>query len=308
MFYNDDGKIDGFLYLKVESDAVTDVTPPLPAKARLKIGTFKINPHGTRMGERFLKKIFDHAVVNAVDELYVTVFEHHDALIRLFDKYGFSMVATKETANGIETVRLKKIFDEYVDPLKSYPLIKIEDQNPHLLALMPEWHSRLLPDSILRTEDTSIIEDISHANSIHKVYLCAMNGVQNLHAGDPLVIYRTSDGRGAAEYNSVATSLCVIEEYRNINSFENEQEFVSYCAPYSVFSEEELKQFWARRNYPHIIRFTYNIALSKRIIRKRLADEVGLNRSARWGFLPLTAGQYSKITELGQINESLIIN
>ena len=37
------GTIDGFLYLKIENDALEDSTPPMPAAKRLKIGTFKIN-------------------------------------------------------------------------------------------------------------------------------------------------------------------------------------------------------------------------------------------------------------------------
>ena len=37
------GTIDGFLYLKIENDALEDITPSMPAAKRLKIGTFKIN-------------------------------------------------------------------------------------------------------------------------------------------------------------------------------------------------------------------------------------------------------------------------
>jgi hypothetical protein len=50
------GNIDCFLYYKIESGVVPDASPSLDARNRLKIGTFKIAPHGTRLGERFLKK------------------------------------------------------------------------------------------------------------------------------------------------------------------------------------------------------------------------------------------------------------
>lgn len=57
MFENDDTKsIDGFLFLKVEDGLVGDVTPPLAPMTRIKVGTFKINAHGTKLGERFVKK------------------------------------------------------------------------------------------------------------------------------------------------------------------------------------------------------------------------------------------------------------
>jgi len=85
----DDGaEIDGFLYLKTENGAVNDVEPTLPVAKRLKIGTLKVNPHGTRLGERLMKKIFDHAIELNVDEIYVTVLPKHTKLIELFARYG----------------------------------------------------------------------------------------------------------------------------------------------------------------------------------------------------------------------------
>jgi hypothetical protein len=68
-------QVHGFLFLKSErNQIIDDVTPKLPMRKWLKIATFKINPHGTRLGERFLKKAFDTAIVNDFDAIYVTVF------------------------------------------------------------------------------------------------------------------------------------------------------------------------------------------------------------------------------------------
>ena len=308
VFHNEQGRLDGFLYLKIEEGPLDDVTPHLPAALRLKIGTFKINPHGTRLGERFIKKAFDHALHSGVDEIYVTVFEHHQALIQLFDKYGFSQCASKHTANGTETVRIKSLFEPYTDTLLNYPSINNHSSQPYLLALQPQWHTRLLPDSILHNEDSDIIQDVSHTNSIHKVYLCSMPGVERVQRGDPIVIYRTSDNQGPAEYRSVATSICAIEEYRPLHSFSSKEEFMTYCRPYSVFSDSELDEFWNKKTYRHVIRFTYNVALNRRVIRKNLADDVGLDRSARWGFMRLSPDQFEKIALMGGVNESLIVN
>lgn len=134
------------------------------------------------------------------------------------------------------------VWDNAVACQANYPLIKL-DRSSYLLSLLPIFNTRLLPDSILKNEDASIVQDISHTNSITKIYLAAMEGMQALSAGDTLVIYRTSDGKGPAEYRSVATSICVLEETKNINGFANEVEFLEYCRPHSVFSEAELKQF-----------------------------------------------------------------
>ena len=48
VFPSGTGGLDGFLYVKIEEGAVDDVTPALPPARRLKVGTFKINAHGTK--------------------------------------------------------------------------------------------------------------------------------------------------------------------------------------------------------------------------------------------------------------------
>lgn len=55
--YDSCNKIIGFLYLKVETGKVEDVVPELYANRILKVGTFKIDAHGTKLGERFVKII-----------------------------------------------------------------------------------------------------------------------------------------------------------------------------------------------------------------------------------------------------------
>lgn len=310
LFYNEKSEIDGFLYLKIENDALVDINPAQPAKVRLKLGTLKINAHGTKLGERFLKKVFDHLLYNNLDEVYVTVFDHHIGLIKLLERYGFTKEAIKATENGEEGVYFKK-FDKskpYGD-LESYPLINNINTRKFLLAIHPQYHSRLLPDSLLSNETPeNIIKDISHTNSIHKIYLCAMNEISRVKKGDIVCIYRTSPEQGRAKYLAVLTSICVIEEYRNINSFSNEDSFLKYSEPFSIFSQQELKQFYREKKYPHVIRFSYNMALPKKIIRKDLIEKVGLLENQYWGCFEIRDPQFDKICQLGQVNENIIIN
>lgn len=308
VFFGDAGEIDGFLYLKMEDEAVDDVDPPLPPACRVKVGTLKINPHGTRLGERFLKKIFDHAVTRAAKEIYVTVFEKHAALVSLFQRYGFENRASKITPNGKELVLVKVMGNVGGGVLERYPLVATGGNSMYLLSLYPQWHTRLLPDSILNNEDASIVQDVSHTNSIHKVYLARMRGMENLRRGDVILIYRTNDGAGPAHYRSVATSVCVVEEYRNILSFTSRDEFIAYCAPYSVFSLNELNDFWDRRRFPHVIRFTYNFALPKRVTRGRMIEDLGFDAGSYWGFMPLTFDQFQAVISAGELDEGLVIH
>lgn len=308
VFVNDHGLLDGFLYLKTEKEELNSIIPSQPNKQRLKIGTLKINPHGTRLGERFLKKVFDIALVRNIDEIYVTLFKKHQALLNLLKKYGFENRAEKITQNGRELVLFKNISKITGDIVKDYPNTP-EISNRYLISLYPQWHSRLLPDSILKNEDpTLLIKDTSHTNSIHKIYLTAMKGTDRIQTGDTLVIYRTASDEKSAEYSAVATSICVVEEVKNIKDFKSLDEFLKYTLSYSIFTEKELTEFYKSKKYPVIIRFTYNLALNKRIIRKTLIEDIGIMRNQYWGFIKLTEQQYRKILSLGEVSENLAIH
>lgn len=301
------GFLQGFIYLKEENEAIEDVIPPLPEDRYLKIGTFKINAHGTKLGERFIKKAFDYAVFNNIKKLYVTVFSEHESLIALFERFGFKTVANKITQNGTEQVLLKEIGAIEGKIEKDYPIISI-NKRQYLLGIYPEYHTRLFPDSILNNEKLSIIDDVSHTNSIEKIYICKMPRVQALRSGDSLVIYRTGDGQGPAWYRAVATSLCMVEEIKTKANFADLNDFLNYCQSRSVFSAEELTEFYNEWNHMYVIKMTYNAALKNRIIRKRLIEDIGLSENDYWGFMELTTRQFMNISSLGDVDDSLIFN
>jgi hypothetical protein len=303
----DIGSVDGFMYLKTETGCINDTSPPLPNGIHLKVGTFKFNSQGTRRGERFLKKIFDYAIEFNVDDIYVTVFSKHAPLVKLFEEYGFVINGKKITNNGEELCLVRNMRVLKYNPALDYPLIDTRIAQPHLLAIQPMYHTRLFPDSILNNENSQIIEDVSHTNSIHKIYICSMHQVATFKPGDPIVIYRTNDRYGSARHRSVATSICVFEEYRSVYSFNTKEEFIEYCHSYSIFPIHELNNIYDKKKYVHIIKFSYNVALKKRITRQTLLDTVNLY-SDYWGCFSITPQQFLHITQLGQINESLIIN
>lgn len=308
VFYNQSGGVDGFLYLKREDEAVPDVDPPLPPLPRLKVGTLKINAHGTRLGERFIKKIFDHAVENHLKEIYVTVFEKHEGLISLLRRYGFEVHGGKRTQNGTELVFVKRIGAFHQDSLLNYPVLDMKSNRCFLLAIYPEFHTRMLPDSILNNESFDVVQDVSHTNSIHKIYLTAMREASAFQRGDVLLIYRTNDFKGPAHYRSVVTSACVVEEVRNIYEFSSFADFRRYCESYSVFDLGELEKFYATKKYPFIVKFSYNIAMKKRITRGHLIDIYQIPVNIRWGVVHLNPQAAKSILINGGVDESLIID
>ena len=304
---DEEGLIQAFLYIKEEKGEVGDVKPPLPKDQYLKVGTFKINPHGTKLGERFIKKIFDNALSKGIKKIYVTIFPDHQELIQLLEKFGFEKYGHKKTKNGVEDVLLKQIDKISNEVELDYPIINL-NRKQYLIGIYPAYHTRLFPDSILHNEDAKIIDDVSHTNSIQKIYICRMKNVEYLKRGDALVIYRTKDEKGSAWYRSVATSLCVVQEVKNKHEFDSLDHFLEYCLPLSVFSEQELKEYYKTWGKLVTIKMTYNAALHNRIIMKQLVEKIGLNRDDYWGFRSITEDQFRHIAKLGGVDESFIVN
>ncbi|MDY3372322.1 MAG: GNAT family N-acetyltransferase [Terrisporobacter othiniensis] len=301
-------KIEGFLYLKVEDYPIEDVVPEIICDKAVKIGTMKIKPHGTRLGERFIKKSLDYAIKKDISHIYVTVFEKHEALIRLYEKYGFKLHGEKTSSNGTERVYVRNLDEICEEELLNYPKIDI-NSDTYLMSIYPEYHTRLFPDSILNTENFDIVKDVSHTNSIEKIYICKMRDASVLKKGDNIIMYRTGDGQGPALFRAVATSICVVEDVKRCREFATFDDYKYYCKNYSIFSDEELKGFYYDPKSNLItIKMSYNVSLTKRIIRKKLIEEIGMSQNAYWGFFKVTKSQLEKVLEQGMVNTSYLID
>jgi hypothetical protein len=101
--------------------------------------------------------------------------------------------------------------------------------------------------------------------------------------------------------------VCVVEEVRSKKDFADEKAFIHFALPHSVFTREELHLMFADSRL-YAVRMTYNAAFRRRIIRGRLLDEVGIPEQPRWDLKPLTREQFDQIIELGEVNESLIVD
>ena len=138
------GEVKAFLYLKVEdanSENYNDITPVFQPKKRLKIGTFKVESTGYKLGERFLKIIFDNALRNNVEEIYVTIFdkrEEQQRLISLLEEWGFVHWGTKQTQNEIEQV-LVRDFRKLINPKPqlSFPYVS-RLSNKFIVSIYPD--------------------------------------------------------------------------------------------------------------------------------------------------------------------------
>ena len=144
-----------FLYLKVEGpeENYSDIEPRFKPKRRLKIGTFKVELNGYRLGERFLKIVFDNAVPQRVKEIYVTIFPRaveQQRLIKIFEEFGFKNHGTKINAYGTEDVYLRDMTPRFdaQDPKLTFPYVSRSSRAFIVPIRLVEYHTSLLPDSI----------------------------------------------------------------------------------------------------------------------------------------------------------------
>jgi len=306
-----EGKLLALLYLKVEgkTEDYTDIDPPLPSKRRLKISSFKVTLNGFRLGERFLKIVFDNALLFKVDEVYVTIFDkriEQQRLINLLEEYGFSYHGLKKGPGGNELVYVRSCerSANRRDPKVTYPFFSTAG-NIFLVPIRPEYHTELLPDSILRTESPmDYVENEPHRNAISKVYI-SHSIERNLKSGDVIIFYRTG-----GLYKSVVTTIGVAEKV--INNIITEQDFIRLCRKRSVFTDKELSWQWNlyRTLRPFIVNFLYAYSFPKRITLHRLI-ELGVIPSvndAPRGFTRISVDNLKDILKECYVDESLVVD
>ncbi|TGK17595.1 PIN domain-containing protein [Leptospira stimsonii] len=306
-----DGRISAFLYLKIEKidDSYSDISPAFLPKRRLKIGTLKVELNGLKIGERFLKIVFDNALSMKADEIYVTIFDRtpeQKRLISLFLEFGFIVWGKKVSSNGEELVLVRNfiISKVFPDPKLAYPFIS-STARKFIVPIYPDYHTSLLPDSILSTESPlNFVENEPYRNAIRKVYI-SRSYERNLLAGDIIIFYRTG-----GKYAGVVTTIGIVENV--ITDIPNVQQFISLCRRRSVFSDEDLKKHWDYMPTfrPFIVNFLYTYSFPKRPNLQRLIElnVIADINSVPRGFFKISDKNFADIIKETGTDESIIVN
>lgn len=307
--YRSENNIMAFLYLKTENqdEDYSDITPTFTRKRRLKIGSFKVTINGYKLGERFLKIIFDNALRLKVEEIYVTIFNRRieqQRLINLMEDYGFKFYGYKG-ADG-ELVYVRDFTKESnVDNPKIYYPFFTKNRRAFIVPIYPEYHTDLFPDSILKNESPQdYVENESYRNAISKVYI-SRSFERGLKKGDLIIFYRTG-----GYYKGVVTTLGIVENV--ITDIRDEQQFISLCRKRSVFSDRELSNHWNynKHNRPFVVNFLYVCSFPKRPNLKRLI-EMGVIPSidsVPRGFTLINEKDLENIIREAGVDESIIVN
>ncbi len=270
--YYEDDILKAFLFIKVEdeNESYYDIKPPFSRKKRLKIGTFKVVSNGLRIGERFLKIVFDNARQYKVDEIYVTIFDKRSELLNLIyllEKFGFKYYGEKISKSGVEKVLVRDFSKNSDDqnPKLTFPWLS-RTSDVYIIPIRPEYHTKLFPDSILRTESAEdFVDNEPYRNAISKVYV-SHSLTRNLKSGDIIVFYRSG-----GIYKGVATTIGIVE---NVIIPKDFKELVEVCHRRTVLTETELREYWERypKNKPFVINFLYAFSFIKRKTLKEMLE------------------------------------
>lgn len=256
-----ESKIVAFVYPKMnEIEPIKLTDKILPAVPRMKIGTLKLSTEvkNRRFGEGAVGMLLWRWIKSTCEEIYVTVFEKQDQLIRLLKKFGFVIKGVKENGELV-LLRSKKNID-FSNPYTSFPYINSNNISKVVyLPIDSNYHDTLFPYSELyRTNQEA--EEIAAANGMTKVFI-GWPKTLSYEKNDLAFVYRKSAAINK-KYASVLTSYCTILDINWVKKGKSVlMSFESYknkIGNKSVFTLEKLKEFYNRDGNLVIITLLYN--------------------------------------------------
>ncbi len=302
---DDDNAIKALLSFEIENNCDQDYTPKLTEKNYLKISAFKIDASGKRMCENFIDLAIRYALDKKIQHIYLNVSNKEEQLIKMLSQFGFVNYAKNNITS--ETIFIKELIyqEKELSLYRNFPFANVSKSKFFILGILPIYHSKMFPWSKLKNVQNEYTET-PFTNGITKIYLAGMKGASEIKHGDLLFIYKTSGGKKAKLY-SVISSACVVEEFRHLSSFKSYEEFAKYCQIYSVFSEEELIEFYKTKKYPYVIKMLYINNLPKKISRQTLFENQIIDPLKYSGFVPLSKTKVKQILKLGECNDNNLI-
>jgi hypothetical protein len=206
----------------------------------LKIGTFKVadQHRGRRYGELLLKAIFGYRATNQFEFAYVTIFDKHEGLVRLFSDFGFARhVDRTSLGEAILTKRFTATDEDRVAlaPLDYHltfgpPALSIAESQTFVVPVQPRFHRLLFPDAELQLGLPGLQTDRPFGNGLRKAYLCHAP-LKSIGAGATLLFYRSHDVKGV-------TCVGVVEDVSHETTAE---EIARLVGSRTVYSFEEIK-------------------------------------------------------------------
>jgi GNAT superfamily N-acetyltransferase len=211
----------------------------------LKICQFKVDDRfrGRRYGELLLKTLFDYRRENRYEFAYLTAYEHHEALIRLFEDFGFQPWVERSDRGEVILIKSFRPSDEdrnTLDPLDFHrrfgpPALVPRVDSSYVVPIRPEFHRLLFPEA--ETQRALGLDHIDHpyGNALRKAYL-SHSRIRLMPPGSTLFFYRSGDLQAI-------TAAGVVEV---ANRFENADEIARQVGKRTVYSLDEIQRMAAK--------------------------------------------------------------
>lgn len=309
LVFKDDIGIGAFVYLKSECEAIKLTDRILPPIHRIKIGTLCLAERfrGIRLGEGALGVSLWKWQEQNYDEIYVTVFERHQALIRLFERFGFTRAGMNSRGECVYLKNRNSI--GYENPYTAFPFIRPQISKAGLIPIEEIYHDKLFPYSELKGNKNEVEEETA-GNGITKIYICSPFTPLHYIVGEPVFIYRIFNGNGKV-YRSVITSYCTITKIEIVKSNGSQilslNDFIQNAGNKTVFSTDELTNIYDNKKNVVLIELIYNGFFGKghNVTYKELSEK-GLFPSHPYN-IDYSKNNFFQILEMGDVNVQNVI-
>lgn len=263
-------RLRGLLKLKYEDELedYSDITPSLRPAKRLKICSFKAHFTAQKLGQRFMRIIFEHALAGSVDEIYVTVVANgssKERLIRMIEQWGFSYHGDK----GKEEVYVRDFRKGITNSAScSFPF-QSSEKGVFVLPIYRSYANQLLPPIDVLNENDIDVEPTKQA--IRKVVILHNDNIA-IKEGSIILFFQKSE---SIDYRYIMGVGTVEHVYRDFNS---EYQFVNRCKKRSTLLETSLHDCWLRADkHPVVVDFLYTYSFEEEDVSGYHLKQVGIN-------------------------------
>ena len=295
------GGIKALLKLKIEdvNEDYSDITPVFKPAKRLKICSLKADYTANKLGQRMIKIVFEEALKNAVDEIYITVFNNspqRKRLIGMIQGWGFKYTAVKGEKELVFVRPMKKGLTD--TPSTCYPYQDIH-ANSFIISLRKEYASLLLPS----IESRNHVDDLEPYKSAIRKVLIIGEAHENMKKGTVLLFFQKSKNK---EERGIIAAGIVENTYCN---FSNEQDFYTRCRKRSFLSNESLNKYWIIYNKkPFVIDFLFTYSFNENLISEERIKDVGINNFSDKQICQLSSAQFMELIKGSEYEKNIVVN
>ena len=264
--FDDKKRLRGLLKLKIEdcNEDYSDINPVLSPSIRLKVCSFKADYTGRKLGQKFMRLVFDQALKSKVDEIYVTIVKrgtHRFRLIKMIEEWGFILFGKKQDKELVFVRSMQKRTN--IIPMLQYPYIN-SSRTTHLVLLDNSYAELLFP---------SIVTDCGlnfNQAAIKKVVSIQFNH-DEIKERDNLVFFKISSEKNSGNVVAMGIVDGVYSHFISAKAYK--QRFRKR----STLSDFSIDTLWNSSSSQILVDFLYNCRVSDCELTYEKLNDLGID-------------------------------